>query len=89
MTRKAILEKAIEITTGSRQRQHGSPEDVFEMVAELWSTYIQAPLTAEEVCHMMTFLKIARMRHGELNGDDYVDSIGYQAIAGELAGANV
>jgi len=89
MIRKEILNKAAEITTGTRQEQHGSPEETFGAIASLWSAYIGETITPEDVCHMMTLLKMARTRHGALNGDDYVDAIGYQAIAGEIAGANV
>ncbi len=28
------------------------------------------------------------MQHGEQNPDDYIDAIGYQALAAELAGVN-
>jgi len=88
MTRKAVLEKAIEITTGIRQQQHGNPDDVFGRVAMLWSAYTCIDIKAEDVCHMMTLLKMARMEQGETNPDDYVDAIGYEALAAELAGVN-
>jgi len=83
------LEKAIKLTTGDRQRQHGDPDDVFGRAAMLWSAYTCINIKAEDVCHLMTLLKMARMEFGETNGDDYCDSIGYQALAAELAGVNV
>jgi len=46
------------------------------------------PITPEDVCHLMTLLKIGRMQHGNQNADDYIDAIGYQALAAELAGVN-
>ena len=33
----------------------------------------------------MTLLKIARSQAGDHNIDDYIDGVGYQAIAGEIA----
>ena len=33
----------------------------------------------------MSLLKIARTQAGEHNIDDYIDAVGYQAIAGEIA----
>ena len=38
---------------------------------------------------MMELLKIARRLTGTFNLDDYVDSVGYAAIAGELAARSV
>ena len=89
MIRKEILDKATEITTGDRQKNHGSPDDTFGTIASYWSAYLGYQITGEDVCHMMTLLKIARTQHGAINADDYVDAAGYQALAGEIAGANV
>ena len=89
MIRKEVLDKALDITTGGRQEMHGDPSDTFNHIAELWTAYLGTGVDSEDVCHMMTLLKIGRMRYGKLNADDYVDAIGYQSIAAELAGANV
>jgi len=89
MTRKAVLEQAMRLTTGNRERSHGRPEDSFATIAALWSAYMGQQVTPEDVCHLMTLLKIGRMQHGEQNADDYIDAIGYQALAAELAGVNV
>jgi len=89
MTRKAVLEQALKLTTGTREQTHGRPEDSFATIAALWSAYMGQPVTPEDVCHLMTLLKIGRMQHGQQNADDYIDAIGYQALAAELAGVNV
>lgn len=88
VSRKAVLEQAIKLTTGSRQETHGTPEDSFATIATLWGAYMGQPITPEDVCHLMTLLKIGRMQHGNHNADDYIDAIGYQALAAELAGVN-
>jgi len=38
-----------------------------------------------DVLVMMALLKIARTRHGEFNRDDWVDALGYVALAGQVA----
>ena len=88
MVRCKVLDKSLDVITGERQQQYGSPEDVFRRVAELWSTYLDTGVSPEDVCHMMTLLKIARMRSGEPHADNYIDSIGYQALAAEIAGVD-
>jgi len=88
MVRKIILEQAIGLTTGDREEAHGDPSDTFGFIAKLWNAYLDEPVTPEDVCHMMTLLKIARMRYGADNPDDYIDACGYEALAGELAGIN-
>lgn len=89
MSRKAVLDEALRLVCADRELTHGSPDDVFMRISALWSVYIGADIKPEDVCHMMTLLKMARMEYGQVNGDDYVDSIGYQALAAELAGVNV
>ena len=42
-------------------------------------------LSLKDVALMMALLKIARTKLGEHNKDDYVDLVGYGAIAGEIA----
>ena len=42
-------------------------------------------ISPEDVAQLMSLLKIARTQAGEHNIDDYVDAVGYQAIAGEIA----
>ena len=34
---------------------------------------------------MMVLLKLARIKNGKFNEDDYVDMCGYSALAGEIA----
>jgi len=85
--RKHILEEAINVTTGDRQNTYGSPKDTFDAIARFWSDYLRIPLSGEDVCHLMTLLKIARTQTGNgYHEDSYVDACGYEAIAAELAG---
>lgn len=97
MTRKEILEKAAECVCGQREQDYGSPENNFETIGLLWSTYINAAhpsytekfplngITAKDVAAMMALLKIARIASGNTE-DSFVDLAGYAACAGEIAG---
>lgn len=80
-----IATKAAELIGGDRARQHGDKRTNHENIAVLWGGYLGVELTAHDVALMMALLKIARTKTGSHNPDDYVDGVGYLAIAGELA----
>lgn len=85
MTRRELLNKAIEITQGNRVEDHGSPENSFLAIARLWSVYTGVPITVTDVAAMMALLKIARIRTGHGNMDNWIDLAGYAACGGELS----
>ena len=86
-----ILKKTEKLVNDSRAKTHGDKVANHENIARLWSSYLQNKtklmivLTPEDVAQLMTLLKIARSQAGEHNIDDYIDGVGYQAIAGEIA----
>lgn len=96
MTRKETLEKAIECVFGQRELDYGSPENNFETIGLLWSTYLCAAhpdytlkfplngITPKDVAVMMALLKVARIATGKAE-DSFVDLAGYAACAGEIA----
>lgn len=84
-TRTDILETAIKMVNGSRDHDHGEPENNFEIIANLWSLYIGTELCSEDVAIMMILLKVARIASGKYNPDNYVDIAGYASCAGEIA----
>jgi hypothetical protein len=57
----------------------------------MWSAYLQAKtgmhitLSPGDAACMMSLLKIARTLAGAHNTDDYIDCVGYVAIAGGIA----
>ena len=53
------------------------------MVADLWSTYLGVDIFPHEVPMMMVLYKIARTTENPKNVDNYVDTCGYGALAGE------
>ncbi len=91
MTREEILKEALRCVTGEREQQYGSPEDSFEVIADLWMTYLEkktvpdtglVALNPEDVAAMMALLKIARICTGKYKGDNWVDLAGYAACGG-------
>lgn len=85
-TRAEILDAAKAIVTGDREKQYGSPEDNFGIIARLWSTYAGHSFTPVDVAMMMTLLKVARIKTGHYKADSYIDACGYLACAAEIAG---
>ena len=91
MTREEILKEALKCVNGEREQQYGSPEDSFEVIADLWMTYLEKKtvpdtglvvLNPEDVAAMMALLKIARICTGKYKGDNWVDLAGYAACGG-------
>ena len=85
MIREQILETAIKTVCQDRQDRYGAVENNFQMIAEFWSTYLNAPVTAVDVAMMMGMLKIARIRTGKFTQDNFVDLAGYAACGAEVA----
>lgn len=97
MTRTEILEAANRCVCGERDEQYGTPENSFAVIAELWTTYIEArcvsqgaavDMTAADVAALMALMKIARIATGVVKNDNWIDLAGYAACGGELEGAN-
>lgn len=85
LMRVRVLVDAAGIISTDRNATHGNPEDCFANIARLWSAYLDKPVSPEDVCHLMSLLKIARTQtNPAFVMDNYVDSVGYQGIAGEL-----
>ena len=85
MTRKEILSQADKCVNGQREQDYGTPEQNFQVIADLWSVYMGVTFSAVDVAMMMSLLKIARIRSGGGTGDSFVDLAGYAACGGELA----
>ena len=84
MNRKEILTKASEIVNGKREEAYGSPEDNFQRIAAMWSSYLNAPVTPYDVSIMMILLKAARIGSGQVTLDNWIDIAGYAACGGEI-----
>lgn len=66
-----------------RDQTHGNFNDNLTMIADLWSIYLGVEISAAQAANCMTLLKIARSAFNP-NADDYLDMVGYSAIAAAL-----
>jgi len=87
MNRHETLEAALHAVT-DRGVTYGKPEDVFGLIADLWTAYLgkklDAPLAGFDVSQLMILLKVARAKHNPNHHDNQVDIAGYAACANEL-----
>ena len=86
-----ICAQAQALVGGDRAAQHGDKLNNHARIAHVWNGILAAagkaperPLDAHDVATLMEGLKIARRYSGSFNPDDYVDSCGYAACAGEI-----
>ena len=86
--REQCLRRACEIVNGQREQSYGTPEDNFRMIAEFWSSYLEADVSAVDVAMMMALLKIARISTGCFTEDSFIDLAGYAACGYEIANMN-
>jgi len=81
-----ILEEASSIISGARQEEYGKPEDSFQKIADYWGTYLDHPISPQDVALMMVMLKVARIPEGKkASRDTMVDIAGYAAIGSTLS----
>ena len=85
-TRSEVLAIAGELINpgGERQTHYGEPKDNFGTTAKMWSAYLGKDISASDVCHLMTLLKIARLKRGP-HRDSSIDACGYMALGAECA----
>ena len=62
----------------AREAEHGSPHATFINLGARWN------MTGSQVCMLLAELKIERWRSNPANKDNYLDAIGYIALAYEL-----
>jgi hypothetical protein len=88
--RSEFIDAAKQCICHDRQDQHGNPENTFDLIASYWTTYLSHECDQEihvcgaDVAVMMSLLKVARFQMNPNNDDNFVDGIGYLALAGEL-----
>lgn len=89
----AILAKAKETVTTLRPGVHGSAENSFAMIGEMWEVYLRhinkvrgnQSILPQDVAQMMVTLKQCRAVYGDqTNDDNFVDAAGYIGLAGML-----
>lgn len=91
-TRQRVLSEAERCVCGKREQDYGTPEDSFNIIADLWAVYLKGCgvsidfLESHDVAIMMALLKIARISENQQHMDNWVDGCGYFACGGEIAG---
>ena len=83
-TRSEVLAIAAGLINGERQEHYGTPQDNFGTCAKMMSAYLDIDISASDVCHLMTILKIARLKRGP-HRDSSIDACGYLALGAECA----
>lgn len=79
-----ILESADKAISGERQRQYGSAEHSFGVIAKMWSAYLGVAISPEQVALMMVLLKVGRSTNKPTE-DSLVDMAGYAALAWDVS----
>lgn len=89
--REEVLDQARRMVSEDRQETYGDPGRTLARIAALWDAYLgpdmQRTLTAVDVAMLMALLKIARAKGNGGHADNFIDLIGYGALAAELAAA--
>lgn len=77
-----------------RGETHGHYADSLGLIAEFWSVYLGqlsedriAPLSSNDVCHLLALMKIARSLLNPDNIDNYQDAAVYEVLAAACADA--
>jgi len=87
--RQILLERAIELTTQTRDKVYGPPERNMACFARFVNGYLDFHgnhLTAHDAAMIMVLSKVARIAAGsKFNEDNYVDGAAYLAIAAEVS----
>ena len=85
MRRQRIIEEATRLVSTDREKSYGNKKKNHTNIAKLWSAYLDKKVSPHDVAILMALLKIARTKLGDHTIDNYIDLVGYGAIAGELA----
>ena len=75
-----IAVDAIRLVEGDRKNTYGSPDENLWRIAGLWSSYLDAEVTAEDVCNMMVLVKMSRGK-ATYKKDNSVDGVAYLLLA--------
>ncbi len=78
---------AIRLVDEDRNDSYGPPEENLQRIADMWSGYLNIPITKEDVSLMMVLLKISRSKAG-YSRDNAVDGVAYFLIHDSMARYN-
>lgn len=85
MTEALGILEACKSILKERQEQYGDAGKLYTATAAMWSAYTGSDIRADDVCIMMSLMKIGRLSQGVDDSaalhDTYVDAINYIALA--------
>ena len=81
----ALQEALDTLKARAKLRDNGTGERSMEACVNAFNALTGNKLSTLDGWEFMLCLKLARSRHGEYHADDYVDLIGYSALAAEEA----
>jgi uncharacterized protein DUF6378 len=91
-TRGKVLEEALNLTEGDRNRTYGDPSHNLTCYAYLVDSYLfgrkanETELNAVDGAMLMALAKISRIAVNQTHKDNYVDLAAYAAIGFEVSG---
>lgn len=83
---REVLDEAA-LTMSQRGEVYGAAYLNHRRIADLWTAYLDTPITPDQVAICMVLTKISRLTEtvGHRNRDSYVDIAAYTAISAECA----
>lgn len=83
---REVLDEAA-LTMSQRGEVYGTAYLNHRRIADLWTAYLDTPITPDQVAICMVLTKISRLTEtvGHRNRDSYVDIAAYTAISAECA----
>jgi hypothetical protein len=83
---RRILAEAERLITGPRNTTHGDYSREALRIGAIWAAVLDLPqpIPPEKVAACMIALKLARATAGTRNPDDWVDIVGYAALAAQV-----
>ena len=82
MVERSVLDEAIELTRGDRNRDYGHPSDDYGRSAAMVSAYLGHTVTARQLMGCMILVKMSRQAHTPDHWDSAVDIAGYADCIG-------
>lgn len=83
--REEILQEALALICGARQREHGDPVETHQNIAAMFNAATGHNVDSYDVVIMHICTKLARIKTSPANRDSWVDIAGYAAIGFECA----
>jgi hypothetical protein len=86
ITAQEVLDEAGRIR-GDRGAIYGHPYINHRRISDLWSAYLEVPVTPDQVAICMALVKVSRLAEtpGHRGRDGYVDLVAYASLAAQLA----